>query len=61
MVDRVKGDGRAVHPPPSPAWADFTIMMECTPESDHDLSVCTLWGQRSDRMSPQLSEVSDIV
>jgi len=24
-----------VHPPPSPGWADFTIMMECTPESGH--------------------------
>jgi hypothetical protein len=33
MVDRVKGGG--VHPPPSPDWADFTIMMECTPESGH--------------------------
>ncbi len=25
-----------VHPPPSPAWANFTLMMKCTPES----SVC---------------------
>ncbi len=24
---------------PSPGWADFTIMMECTPESGHCLSV----------------------
>jgi hypothetical protein len=40
MVDRVKGGGRA--PPPSPGWADFTIMMECTPESSHCHSVCTL-------------------
>jgi hypothetical protein len=22
-----------VHPPPSPGWADFTIMLEFTPES----------------------------
>jgi hypothetical protein len=22
-----------VYPPPSPAWANFSIMMECTPES----------------------------
>ncbi len=22
-----------MHPPPSPAWANFTLMMECTPES----------------------------
>jgi hypothetical protein len=28
IVDRVKGGGRAP-PPPSPGWADFTIMMEC--------------------------------
>ncbi len=26
MVDRVKGGGRA--PPPSPGWAEFTIMMD---------------------------------
>ncbi len=25
-----------MHPPPSPAWANFTLMMECRPES----SVC---------------------
>jgi hypothetical protein len=25
-----------VHPSPSPAWANFTLMIECTPES----SVC---------------------
>jgi hypothetical protein len=24
-----------VHSPPSPGWADFTIMIECTPESGH--------------------------
>jgi hypothetical protein len=33
IVDRVRGDGRA--PPPSPGWAEFTIMMECTRESGH--------------------------
>jgi len=33
-----------VHPPPSPGWADFTIMKECTPESGHCHSV-TLWGK----------------
>ncbi len=31
MVDRVKRGGRA--PPPSPGWANFSIIMECTPES----------------------------
>jgi hypothetical protein len=28
-----------VHPPPSPAWANFTLMMECTPESSRCYSV----------------------
>ncbi len=38
MVDRVKGGGHA------PGWADFTIMTECTPESDHcQYTVCILW------------------
>jgi hypothetical protein len=32
MVDRVKGGGRAP-PRPSPGWAEFTIMVECTLES----------------------------
>jgi hypothetical protein len=32
------------HPPPTPpAWADFSIMMEFTPEIDSCHSVCTLW------------------
>jgi len=35
--------GRACTPP-SLAWADLTIMMECTPESGHFHSVCTLRG-----------------
>jgi hypothetical protein len=43
MVHRVKGGGRAPRAPFTPGWADFTIMMECTPESDHCHSVCTLW------------------
>ncbi len=30
VVDRVKGEG-GVLPSPSPGWAEFTIMMECTP------------------------------
>jgi hypothetical protein len=35
------GDGKCnergvgVHPPPSSAWANFTLMMVCTPESSH--------------------------
>jgi hypothetical protein len=32
-----------VHPPLSTSRADFTIVMECTPESGHCHSVCTLW------------------
>ncbi len=35
MVVRVKGVGCAVHPLPSPGWAEFTVMMECRPESGH--------------------------
>jgi len=32
-----------VHPPPlSTGWADLTIMMECTPESGHCHSVCSV-------------------
>ncbi len=31
MVDRVKGGGCAL--PTAPGWADFTIVMECTPET----------------------------
>jgi hypothetical protein len=45
MVDRMKGGGRA--PPPSPCWADFTIMMECTTESGHCRSAYSLWEQPS--------------
>jgi hypothetical protein len=41
MVNIVKGVG--VHPPPSPAWANFSIMMECTPEHGSCHSVFTLW------------------
>jgi hypothetical protein len=34
-----------VHAPPSPAKADFPIMMECTPELGHCHSVCTLCSE----------------
>ncbi len=34
--------GVDVHPPPSPTWANISIMMECTPESGRRHSVCTL-------------------
>ncbi len=36
ILDRVKG---GVHLPPSLGWADFTILMECTPESGRCHSV----------------------
>jgi hypothetical protein len=40
MVNVMKGGGRAaVHPPPSPTWANFTLMMEFTPESSRYYSV----------------------
>ncbi len=31
-----------MHPPPSPARADFSIMMDCMQEIGHCHSVCTL-------------------
>jgi hypothetical protein len=31
--------------PTQPAWATFSIMMECTPQSGSCHSVCTLWSQ----------------
>jgi hypothetical protein len=37
MVNVMKGVG--VHPPPSPAQANFTLMTECTPESSRYYSV----------------------
>ncbi len=45
MVNVIKGGGRAVHPPPSPspAWANFTLMMECTPESSRCYSGNSVW------------------
>jgi hypothetical protein len=33
MVDIVKGSGVGMHPPFSAGWADFSVMMECTPKS----------------------------
>ncbi len=30
-----------VYPPPPPAWANFSIMIECPPESGRCHSVCT--------------------
>ncbi len=41
MVNVVKGDGRA--PPPSPAWANFTLMMECVRQEAAVTTLCTQW------------------
>jgi hypothetical protein len=46
---RVKEGGPA---PPSPGCADFTIMLECTPESGNCNSVCTLWSRTADVSLP---------
>jgi hypothetical protein len=42
MVDRVKGELAYIPRPHQAAWAEFTIMMECTPESGHCQSICNL-------------------
>ncbi len=39
----IEWKGWGLHPP-SLAWANFSIMMECTPESGRCHSVCTRWG-----------------
>ncbi len=43
------------HPPPA-AMANFSIMMECTPESGHCHSVCTLWRRLGRGTAPALKE-----
>jgi hypothetical protein len=42
MEGRVKGGGRAS--PTLTSWANYSIMMKCTPESGNCRSVCTLWS-----------------
>ncbi len=37
--------GWACTPPPPPAWANFSIVMKCTPGSGLCHSVCTLWSR----------------
>jgi len=46
MADIVKEV--CVHPPPYPGWANFSIIMECTPKSGHCHSVCisVRWTER---------------
>jgi hypothetical protein len=47
--NRVKGGGPAS---PSLAWANFSIMIECMPESGRCHSVCTLWCKHSQPQQP---------
>jgi hypothetical protein len=42
MVNVMKGGGHT--PPPLRAWANFTFMMECTPESSRCYSVYSVGG-----------------
>ncbi len=60
MVNVMKGGGRA--PPPPPAWPNFTLMTECTPESRRYYSVysvsCVLEvrpARRADACAPLLA------
>jgi hypothetical protein len=39
MVDGVNRGNHAPCTPPSPGWAEFTIMMEYTPDSGHCQSI----------------------
>jgi hypothetical protein len=48
MITIVKGGERA--PPNSIAWANFSIMIECTPESGNCHSVCTLGCSQTKKM-----------
>ncbi len=49
------GDGKcnqrgwACTPPTLPAWANFTLMMECTPCRKQPLLLCVVWGRGSPR------------
>ncbi len=58
-VNRVEGVD--VHPPLSPASADFSIMMECTPEIGHCHSMCTLWSLRRKRSREKFTGIADVI
>jgi hypothetical protein len=49
LVNVMKGVGRA--PPPTPAWANFTLMIECTPESSRYYSVYSVPTSASKKSS----------
>jgi hypothetical protein len=42
-----------MHPPPSPAWANFTLMIECKPESSRCYSVYSVM----EPTSPQAANI----
>ncbi len=44
IVNVMKGGRRAVHPPPTPARANLTLTMECTPVSSRYYSVYSLYS-----------------
>ncbi len=56
MVDRVKGGGRA--PPPSPAWANFSIIMEYKNRVD---SVLGFFSSRPNCEPPSPSPAGECV
>ncbi len=58
MVYIVKGGGRA--PPPLPGWADFSIMMECTPESSNCHSVDVICHRDSKPRQKKIAWSSDM-
>jgi hypothetical protein len=43
--------GMGVHPPPSPAWANFSILMEGTQERGRCHSGCVLCGQNQQQIA----------
>jgi hypothetical protein len=52
IVNAMKGGGRA--PPPPPAWANFTLMIKCTPESSRCYSVYSVEETISPTFHPVL-------
>jgi hypothetical protein len=39
-----------MRPPPTLTWADFTLMMECSPESGHHSVLCGLFLYRCEKV-----------
>jgi hypothetical protein len=61
MVDRVKREGACTPLPPSPGWADFTIMMECMPESGNCHSVYSVVDRVKGRAPPTFHQAGLIL